>query len=220
VNALYLAWALSALVLALVAVLLGRSIHRGWLGIIVDTRGRYSLSQLQIVLWTVLVVSLVSGVFWARLFEGVGGQALEFGIPNELLVVLGISVGSTVVAGAVKQDKDMSRPQFVAATDAAHRPRLSQVFLAEEGAMADKVVDVAKFQNFWFTLLLVAAYVGLAIDAIQAAGSVLNFDELPGFNQAFVALLGVSHAGYLAGKLPSRPGAPDAPSAVPLANVP
>jgi hypothetical protein len=182
------------------------------LGVLIDARGRYSLTQLQIVLWTIVVIALISGVFWARLIDD-AATALSFSIPGELLGVLGISVGSTVAATVVKAQKDDHRAAQIAASDATTRPSFKQVFTVEEGEFADRAIDVTKFQNFWFTLILIAAYIGLCIASFNDLGSISELKALPGFDGNFVTLLGISHAGYIAGKLPDRPGTPSAPSA-------
>jgi hypothetical protein len=202
----HVTWLLSAAVLLVVAGLLGNLIRRGALGILVDARGRYSLTQLQVTLWTIAILSLISGVFWARLLAGVPAP-LDFTIPNPLLLVMGISLGSTVTAVAVKAGKDTARPAAIAASNLDDRKRIAQIFLVEEGAFADQIIDVTKFQNFWITVLLLVSYVALAA-GVLATSAPAQLGALPGFSDAFVTLLGISHAGYLAGKLPDRPGAP------------
>jgi hypothetical protein len=209
------AWALSAAVLIVVAVALGYAVGRGFLGVLIDTRGRYSLTQLQIVLWTLVIIPLISGVFWARLLDD-AATALSFAIPGELLGVLGITIGSTVAATVVKAQKDEQRADFIAASDPTRPPSLKQIFTVEEGEFADRAVDVTKFQNFWFTIILVAAYVGLCVARFNELGSISMLTTLPGFDANFVTLLGISHAGYIAGKLPNREGNPSARTARPL----
>jgi hypothetical protein len=206
-TSLFVAWAISAGILIFLAVTLGVVIGRGFLGILIDDRGRYSLTHLQIVLWTIVVFSLISGVFFGRLTED-AKTALDFTIPEELLIVLGISIASTAVSTVIKEQKNQSHPQRIAASNDADRPIFTQVFLLEEGEMADKAIDVAKFQNFWLTLILVIAYVALAISSFSDLSSPTEVTALPGFAGAFVTLLGISHAGYVAGKLPDRGGFP------------
>jgi hypothetical protein len=207
VTPLFVAWGISAGILILSAIVLGIIIGRGYLGILIDTRGRYSLSHLQIVLWTFVVFSLISGVFFGRLVKD-AQTALDFTIPDELLIVVGISVVATATSSVIKTQKDLSHPETIAASNADDRPRFGQIFLLEEGEFADKAIDVAKFQNFWITLILIVAYVALAIGSFKDLTSPEEVTALPGFAGTFVILLGVSHAGYLAGKLPDRPGQP------------
>ncbi len=209
---LYIGWVGAAVILAFVSVLLGIAIHDGPLGVLIDSRGRYSLTHLQLVLWTFVVIPLIAGVFWGRLFSGQPQTALSFTIPNYLLLVLGISVASAAASTATKAYKDSTGadiPHSVpGAQDKSIRPFFAQVFMLEEGPMANRVVDVTKFQNFWFTLILVAAYLALAIGTFSGASSPAKIDALPDFTPAMATILALSHAGYLAGKLPQRSPAP------------
>jgi hypothetical protein len=208
----YVGWAGAAAVLAFVALLLGIRLGNGPFGVLIDSRGRYSLTHLQLVLWTVVVVSLVAGVFWGRLLGGPAASALGFKIPDNLLLVLGISLGSAAASTAAKSYKDSLPGDRVSRSvpgskEQDLKPFFAQVFLLEEGAMADKAVDVTKFQSFWITVILVASYVALAIGRF-ASGDVTQAAP-PDFTQQMVILLGISHAGYIAGKLPERTGTPD-----------
>ncbi len=208
----YIGWAATAVVLGFVAVLLGVVIHGGPLGVLIDNRGRYSLTKLQLVLWTLVVVPLVAGVFWGKLFGGHPDQALSFAVPNNLLLVLGISIASTAVSTVTKSYKDSIdapvRRTDPRATDRGTQPFFAQVFLVEEGEMADRVVDVTKFQNFWFTLILVVGYVALTISTFAGLGDVAKVTSLPDFSAQMVVLLAISHAGYVAGKMPNQTGEP------------
>lgn len=255
-TAVFVGWAIAALVLVAAAIVLGKAIDRGLFGICIDMRGRYSLSQLQLVLWTLVVISLIAGVFIGRLLDD-PGTALDFDIPGELLAVLGISVGSGVGALVVKNDKNDRRQEEVGATlvreelkdreglettgavggnaetrptitiraapgvDHAEtgeevveaRPRFRQVFLVEEGDQVDSLIDIAKFQNFWFTILAVVGYVALAIAEVADLDDATELKSLPNFDAGLVALIAISHAGYLAAKIPDRKGIAYVPGA-------
>ena len=200
-----LTWFFFAVILLFAAHRVGKSGLGNGLGIFIDDRGKYSLSRLQLVLWTVLVLSLLAAVSAARILNG-AVDALDFTIPSELLIVLGISVGGAVGAEAIKAGKDSSRPVQITASDLHDKPRWTQIFLVEEGELADKAIDVTKYQNFWLTLILLVAYVVLVVKHWPVDGVI---DQLPGFHDTFLFLLGISHAGYLAGKLPDRSGKPD-----------
>jgi hypothetical protein len=211
-----IAWALSGFVLLASAAWLGYRLRKSAWGVFVDSRGRFSLNHMQLILWTVIVLSLIVGVFIGRLMYGPSraAGALNFAIPNELLIVMGISIGSATIAGAIKTNKDTKahgapdRPAVATRELTDRAPEPAQAVMVEEGGAADQAIDIAKFQNFWFTLILISAYVALAIARITEAGSPDQLTSLPGFDAAFVTLLGISHAGYLAGKLPDRPGIP------------
>ena len=209
-GAIYWSWGISALVICGLAGWLGAAVgpKPDAFGILVDRRGRFSLTHFQLVAWTIVIVSLMSGVFWGRLIDG-SDDPLGFSIPGEVLGLIGISLGSSVAAVVVKSAKDAMAPERIAASNARDVPHFSQMFLVEEGAYADQVIDIAKFQNFVITLVLLVAYVALAIDSIDDAGSAAELTELPSFSGTFLTLLGISHATYVAGKLPTQEGTPE-----------
>jgi hypothetical protein len=209
-EAIYWAWAISAVVLVALAAIVGfgrDNPGRGLFGILVDQRGRFSLTHLQLVIWTLIVLSLISGVFWGRLIEGVA-DPLSIEIPGELLGLLGIAAGSSVASITVKSAKDASAGERIPAGTTESPPRFMQIFLLEEGAYADRVVDVTKFQSFVLTIVVAAAYVALAIQAISDAGSAQEFAALPGFSGTYLTLLGISQGAYIAGKIPPQQGTP------------
>ncbi len=208
-TAIFVSWAISFAVLAGLAVLLSRAMRPVIfpLGILIDTRGRYSLTHFQLVVWTLAIVSLISGVFFGRLWDGVANP-LGFTIPGQVLGLLGISVASAVTATAIKVTKDATSSASIAASGQADPARLAQIFLQEEGDYADKVIDITKFQNFAFTLVLVVAYVFLTIHAISQAKTASAFTGLPTLSGTFLILVGISQAGYVGGKLAPRTGVP------------
>lgn len=181
----------SLVALLILAALIGRSSEAG--SILVDHRGRYSLTHLQLVTWTIVILATLLGVLIASGFDP---EALV--IPPELLGLMGVSAGSGVLGTAVKGAKDAS-DTLIARKDAkigkrTIEPRVTQIWLEEEGDKADKVVNVTKFQNFVFTVIGVAFYVTLSC---KTAG-------LPELPENVVWLLGISHAGYVGGKMPDR----------------
>ena len=208
-NALYWGWGISAVVLIIAAGWAGRRSKGTYLGFLIDERNQYSLSKFQVTLWTTLVLSLIGGVVIGRIFHG--GDALGFKIPDELLIVMGISLGSGAAAAVVKADQDNRaalRAAALGVTAPTPAPLASatfrQMLAVEQGGVAIETVDLTKFQNFWITLILVAAYIALAANSFNKLVSPSDIKALPGFDGTFVTLLGISHAAYLAGKLPSR----------------
>jgi hypothetical protein len=208
-RALWWGWALTAagaLVVTMAAGLATR--HRVW-GVLVDGRGRLSLSRLQLMSWTIVVLSLAGGVTIGRLAER-GVDPLDFSIPGNLLGLLGISVSSAVVAGGVKSYKERTRPAQVGTTSVGQE-RLRQLVSVEEGPDTDRLVDTGKLQNLLITVLVVGAYVGAAIHqfsgrGVSAPAGPAGITGLPDLNPAFLGLLGISHVGYLGAKARPRGG--------------
>ncbi|MFS8097314.1 hypothetical protein LFM09_09245 [Lentzea alba] len=200
------AWAVSAAVILGLAIGIPKAL--GIKDILHDSRGRYSLTRFQVVVWTVVMLSLMSGMAAGRAIAG-QSDVLGFTVPNEVLTLLGISLGSAVVAGAVKVTKSATRPESVAAYPLGQETgKFLEMLTIEEGKSAGKAIDVAKFQNFIITVLLVLGYVVQAAAALRAVPNPAGIGGLPAFSDTFLILLGVSHAGYLLGKLPSPEGTP------------
>jgi hypothetical protein len=173
---------LLALIFIMFAVGVGVTGQR--IGVLWSARNTYSLSRLQIVLWTLLVLSALAAVVACRahgLFVH-GGEsglatALNIEIPTQLLVVMGISVASGAAAPAIlslkSQSSGPSQPALNAAevrtgdnlqavgrvivrpVDAA--PLIKDVFQGDEVSTAG-TVDIGKLQQFIVTLLLVGVY--------------------------------------------------------------
>jgi hypothetical protein len=201
------AWLVSALVIVLLAVVVPGRL--GAQNVLRDSRGRYSLSRLQLMIWMVTLLSLVSGMAFGRFAAGQVDVA-GFAIPDQVLKLLSISLGSAVVAAAVKAVKNTNRPECVAAYPAGEEGgRLMEMLTVEEGASAGRSIDLTKFQNLVITVLLVLAYVAQAVSALKAVNNPAGIGGLPAFSDTFLVLLAVSHAGYLLGKLPSPAGAPE-----------
>jgi hypothetical protein len=214
---LWITWPICAVLVVAIYLWLGKATTRNRggddyagsvFGILIDDRGRYSLTRLQLSLWTLVVLSLTAGVFAAK--AGTRGvDPLSFSIPAQVLGLLGISVGSAAIATGVKAHKNRTRPMFVAASMPGEA-RLAQMLMVEEGPQADKIVDVAKLQNFLITVFLAGAYVALAVHAYAGWGpgtpitSPADIAALPAFSGSFLILLTISHAGYLGAKMPNR----------------
>lgn len=66
-------------------------------------------------------------------------------------------------------------------------------------------LDIGKVQNFFFTVVAVITY-ALAIGAaIGAAGSIAALFEFPDISEGLLAVLGISHGGYLLNKVTNTP---------------
>ena len=63
-----------------------------------------------------------------------------------------------------------------------------QLFTLEEGALADKAIDIGKFQNFWLTLILVMGYVALTVSKLR--GVEVNLITVwPDFSDSMITLV-------------------------------
>jgi hypothetical protein len=208
-------WVVIAIVLIFVEVAIGQLAKKGWLGILVDSRNRYSLSRLQMVLWTTVLVSAFFALLWHL-------RTTSIYIPPEVWALMGISTGSTAASVLIKDNKGQKQPttdaveklatratadstndpatQFIGVLAVAKNPRLSDLFLGEE--LADQsYVDISKVQMFFFTLVAVIGYVS-ALDGGALGLRPPDLRELycvyfPPLSASLVTLIGISHVGYL-----------------------
>lgn len=210
------------------------------LGIILSGRNTYSLSRLQMSLWTVLALSALVGVAVSRAW-GIGDvgtptTALSINIPGELLAAMGISYFTGFAAPAALSIKAQT-PSTAAQVNLASN-RLGESIYADGSVVnrplnatakiADMVqgddlatagtVDLSKVQQLLITLLLVGIYFVMLVGLFNGdpkAALVDGKTQLPPFSKDFLTLLGLSHAGYLAYKV-----APRAQAASSTVNVP
>lgn len=196
-NAFIVWWIISFLILLLIAMAVGLCSKNGILGILIDHRGRYSLTHFQVVLWTIVILSSCSGLLIAH-----GFNLDAINISSELLGLMGISAGSAVLATGVKGSKDASTANIARVgnfelsngTTTTINACLAQIWLEEEGDLADKVVSITKYQNFIFTLVIFGFYIAAAVKS----------GRLPELPERIVWLIGISHSGYVGGKVPNK----------------
>ena len=164
-----------------------------WRGLLIDQRNKIILSRLQLVMWTILVIStiLTEGVL-----NSVWGQAkpLDLAIPSQLWILLGISSTSAIAAPVVLGMKGAALD-----TNAINGHAWRDIFYGDDTGNADQV-DFSKVQQFFFTVILVGAYainIGSVLASAVASSSMLTF---PPLDPGFIAIMGVSQTAYIAYK--------------------
>ena len=223
----------------------------GWL---INEQYRMSLSRLQMFLWTVLVMASFMTAILINVRHGLGLNAMNIEIPQELWLAMGISITSLVGSPLILTEKKKKKTnnteaertlmmeenvkkEIQAYTSAADQKkatrgmikehfsgqlqrnaspkdaRFSDLFRGEETSNWN-VLDLSRLQNLFFTIVLVGIYATVLADhfsasvefiAKAASDSALEpntppINKFPELNDGFIALLGISHAGYLAGK--------------------
>lgn len=169
-----------------------------------------SLSRVQTVLWTVLIVgSFITAAFATMQIPQ---------IPETLLGLIGVSLGSSVAASMVmsnKASKNVSSSDVQesvqrngsettaqgAAFAYTHKKYASLADIFEGDEVADAhTFDLAKVQMFFFTLAGAVVYVGQVYAGLVKG----NLTALPNLPQELIILMGMSHAGYIGGKAVGR----------------
>jgi hypothetical protein len=193
-------------------------------GILINERNLMSLSRFQLVVWTLLILSAYLTVALARIRVGTP-DALAIQLDWRLWALLGISTTSLVgsplilstkkakdpadlekvtnkVATEFKQDADevkATRQGLLYGNPSAADARFSDMFEGEE-LENTAYIDMAKVQMFFFTLVAAVSYAILLFKLIitQAPQDLASLPALP---DGLIAILGISHAGYLGNKI-------------------
>jgi len=180
--------------------------------------------QLPAVLWALMGISMTSAVASPllkankaqrtaeqdRIQKAKGGQS-----PRTLLDAQGRAVGTVeppppvTYAAVLAQRKTANQPSVENAQDSVgvmvrktswREASFADVFTGEEVSTFG-YVDMAKVQNLFFTVIAVIAY-GVMLGGIMAVAgkNVAGFFVFPDLTEGLVAILGISHAGYLVDK--------------------
>ena len=104
------AWAACIVFTLALLVLAGREVNGRWLGILIDARNKYSLARLQIMIWTVMVMTAYLTFALPRIRLMAQGtltqaNALDITFPKELILAMGISAVSFAGSSLIKRTK-------------------------------------------------------------------------------------------------------------------
>lgn len=264
-----LSWTAIGILMFVILALIGNAVNKGPFGVLIDNRNMMSLSRLQIILWTVVILSAFVSTMLARVSdsrihpedyqcktitneEGVEvsepgcAEPLDIQVPAMLWTLMGISLASAVGSPLLKNfkaqrtaDEDRQRKKMAERTSmtlggeevppVTFDNRLDQVATSmgveekpqNEGAVVKKAnwlearfsdifmgeevanfmyVDIAKVQNFLFSVFAVVSYAVAVGIAMAGAASIAEFIALPEMPEGLVAVIGISHGGYLTDK--------------------
>lgn len=223
----YSSWIIAMLALTAFTLVVGRGLTGVWKGAFVDDRLRMSLARLQMLTWTIVIVAALGTMAIARA-QADPVAAMDIAVPPTVWGLLGISMTSLIGSPLIKNAK---KEQAVpAASDTAERAssalaargkRADKVEIEgqvvkntsiDDATFADlfmgdyvdtfTMLDIAKIQMFFFTVLLVLAY---AIAVARVLRSDPSLASLPEVGDGMLPLLGISHAGYLLSKAVTKP---------------
>jgi hypothetical protein len=191
-----LAWLVIAALMVAFTAVAGHGVTGLARGLLIDERHRVTLGRLQMLIWTVLVLSAYLAAALANIGRD-GGSPLDVDIPSELWLAMGISTASLVAAPAALAYKERRHQAELQSWPSEADSRFSDLFRGEEVGDRDHL-DLGKVQMFLFTVVLVLAY-GLAVADMfdETSGT---FASLPAIDDGVVTLLAISHAGYLTRK--------------------
>jgi len=222
-------WLTTLALFILILGVAGYAVKSRWDGVFIDKDNRISLSRFQLVVWTILLVSALftAGLTNAMPPDAVV-DPLNIRIPPEIWALLGLGAFTAVAAPAIKENKrgavnqvpltDRAQAQQSAAGLALQSDQKlaspahfdGRVLVKETSTDARWIdmimgdyeggayVDVSKLQKLAFTILVVTVY-GMGLWQILA-GTAPVIRDFPAVDAGLLALLGISHAAYLADK--------------------
>lgn len=171
--------------------------------LLTDERRRWSLSRLQLLAWTVLLLPSVWTMVIIKLLASVE-DPLALGMDDNMWALLGVTAASFVGSPLILDRKRATPGVLEKRTPPLAGGEIRDLFRGEDSGNAN-VVDIGRVQMSLFTAVAVAVYFAACWHAFATqAATVLAF---PAMSQNLVALLGISHATYLVGKLPNRSAA-------------
>jgi hypothetical protein len=174
--------------------------------------------------------------------EATCAAPLDLQLPEILWALMGISVTSAVASPLIKENKKRSterdQPGYTAMLEEAlgltrgekgefgtegavvyrnpdYDPRFSDMFMGEDPKNF-RYVDIAKVQNFFFTVVSVVTYAVALGMSIVAAESISALFQFPDVSDGLLAVLAISHGGYLVTKAAvTPPPSPPPPTSTP-----
>jgi len=202
------AWLLMFSLFALFIVMAGYNIKGVWRGAFIDRRNRVSLSNLQMICWTLLATSgyLVAVCFNMSFYDG-RGDFFSVGIPQELWWLMGISTTTLIGSPLLLENKrklNVGDPSASKVNEKSNpgQAEWSDMWKGEDDQNA-AYLEISRVQMFFFTFIVFAGYafqLGVMFWQAQGEGHSEAIAELPPISTGMLTLLGISHAGYLGKK--------------------
>jgi hypothetical protein len=218
-------WNFIALILLMLLfmVTLGQKISGRPAGILINERKLMSLARFQMVLWTLIILSAYLAAAITRIKSGGIGDALGITLDKNLWGLLGISTASLIGSPLIQTSKkaEEPKPEEVAKAGADLKEDKAEIAKNSQGVLycnaeikdaalsdmfeGDEVgntafVDVAKVQMFFFTVVAALSYGMDLFKWIGGPDFIKNSGAFPLLSGGLIAILGISHAGFLANK--------------------
>lgn len=216
-------WILVALCIAAFIAILGWHITGRPSGILISERNLMSLSRFQMALWTTIILSGFFTIAVLRM-KGDVEDPLAIKMDWHLWALMGISTASLVGSPLILSSKKEKEPTDGTLQKVAENlkedskeidsnrqgvlysnPNLSDASFADmfqgDELQNTNYLDLAKIQMFLFTVISAFAYAASLWDMFcKAKGASGGLEMMPELSDGLVAILGISHAGYLSSK--------------------
>jgi hypothetical protein len=140
------AWIGTLVLLAGFATVAGHGILGLWLGLLIDERNKMSLSRLQMILWTIVVLSgFLTAALWNIRSAG-QVDVLAIAVPAQLWLLMGISTTSLIGSPLIRSTK-MTEPVAIDAAQSqmiVEQERRTREELIRQGLTDDEIKKLGK----------------------------------------------------------------------------
>ncbi len=216
-------WIIVAALMVVFLIVIGLKTAGRVAGVLINERKLMSLSRFQTVLWTIIILSAYFTIAVARIFVKNISDPLNISLDWHLWALMGISITSLVGTPLIQATKKQNAPTDNAtqkAANAVNEGKKEEVDMYREGILygnpdvtdaritdmfeGDEVgntqfLDLSKVQMFFFTVIAALSYVVILFNMI-ASTNPANITSFPVLPDGLIAILGISHAGYLTNK--------------------
>lgn len=173
----------------------------------IGENANFSASLVQMIVFTILTVFAYTTVFAARIFENNGSgllPALKDGnnwlnVPSNLLILMGISVGTAVASRAIKIEQVKTGSLSDEDKSSLTRNRDGKTDLVKIQMLIWTVIAVVVYLEVLWRFMLQECYLTNSSGCPTQWGN-----TLPDIDTAFMALLGVSQGGYVVNQLSEK----------------
>ena len=217
---LQLGWAISFAATTFMWMVAGHGVLGMWRGVLISQRNVMSLARMQMILWTIIVISAIfTAAMWNMHLDI--DEALDIAIPGELWTLMGVAttslVGSAMIISSKETQKpdqaDLAKTKDLLAKAGDDPKKIDNNGLAltntepEMASWSDLItgdetgnaahLDLSKCQMLLFTIVVAIIYSVSIWTLFGATGEEGSVTKLPDLDKSILALIGISHAGYL-----------------------
>jgi hypothetical protein len=172
--------------------------------LVIGEDGRPSTSKFQMLVWTAAVVFAFLAIYQIRFSNG---YCLELpGLPNNLLIAMGISAVTAVSAKSIAISSQAKSTAAASAAAAAGLPAAAPAPPSQSGLFADDTgaPDLGKVQVILWTVIAVGVFLSEVFAIIHCPdnppGSIAKL-SLPDIGPTLMILMGIGHGAYLGKKI-------------------
>jgi hypothetical protein len=158
-----------------------------------------SLAIFQFLLWTGIVIFAYLGIGLTRFLSGV---EVPNNIPSNLVIVMGISAGSTITSSVISRFQyggttptDVAPTKEIPSDEIRKKLAPFKTMLMENGK-----ITLPRFQMFAWTWVGIIAYLGLLFLEVNGNYFNLQLVSVPDLPYLFISLMGLSQVTYLTAK--------------------